>query len=227
MNARNHNRNFCAKEVSAATLVLLLLVCAPRAWSQGAAQQSPRQTPPASDAQQEESPQSNQDQLEMIRALNLTPEQRAQIAGIRQETEAQAQQITVRLRRARRSLEQAIYAEHADESVIQQRTKDVAEAEAARVRMRSDAELKLRRVLTPEQFATFRELRRQAQITRQRRNAINNPAALRPNAAARSAQRAARRDAARANNDDNAPVPKLLPRRQRPNAPNRRPPPRP
>jgi Spy/CpxP family protein refolding chaperone len=207
------NRNINFRAVS---FLILLLALAPRAWPRQSAAPSSQQTPPAVDtqSQQQQSQPSNQDRLELIRTLNLTPEQRARIAEIRQETEAQAQQITIRLRRARRALEQAIYAEHADESVIQQRTKDVADAEAARVQMRSEAELKVRRVLTPEQFATFRELRRQAQVTRQRQNALNGGAAQRPNVA-----RAAQRDAARANNG--VAVPTLIPRRQRQNAPNR------
>src|ERR687886_505098 len=118
---------------------LLLLAFAPRARAQ-----SPRQTPaPPAESQQEQEQQAGQSQVELTRALNLTPEQREQIAQIRRETEEQAAQINFRLRRARRALEQAIYAERADESVIQQRTKEVADAEAARAQMHAAAELKV------------------------------------------------------------------------------------
>lgn len=150
-------------------LALLSLV------AQGARAQSPSPTAtPAPQAEQEQQqPQAGADQLELIRSLNLSDEQRAQIAQIRRETEEQARLVNQRLRRARRALEEALYAQNADESVIQARTRDVADAEAARVKMRSDAELKLRRVLTPEQLGTFRELRRQAQI-RQRQQRQQN-----------------------------------------------------
>lgn len=200
-------------------LLLLPLLFAPRAWAHGGTQ-----TPaPAQESSPQEQPQSNADQLELIRALNLTPEQRAQIAVIRRETEEQARQITVRLRRARRALEQAIYAEHADDSFIQQRAAEVADAEAARVRMRAEAELKVRRVLTPEQFSTFRELRRQAQVVRRRQNALDAGAA--PRTGARQGLRnPARNSGAQTNNSTPTSVPSLFPRQPRSN---RRQPPRP
>jgi Spy/CpxP family protein refolding chaperone len=129
---------------------------------------------PAPQTEQQQQPsQTNADQLELIRSLNLTDEQRAQIAQIRRETEEQARLVNQRVRRARRALDEAIYTQNADESLIQTRTREVADAEAARVKMRSDAELKIRRVLTPEQLGTFRELRRQAQL-RQRQQRQQN-----------------------------------------------------
>jgi Spy/CpxP family protein refolding chaperone len=161
---------------------------------------------PPADRQATEQAQPVQDQSELMRSLNLTPEQRARIAEIRRATEQQSQQITQQLRRSRRALERAIYAENADETTIQQRAKDVADAEAARVRMRADAELKVRRVLTPEQFATFRELRRQTQIRlQQRQNA--------PGGAARNGLLKAQRDGAQ---------PPLTPRERRQLRQNRR-----
>ncbi len=198
----NRNRQF----LRAASL-LVALAFAPRAWAQ-----QPQQTPAPSPApSQEQDQQGNQSQIELMRALNLTPEQRAQIAQIRRETEEQAAQVNFRLRRARRALEQAIYSEHADESVIQQRTKEVADAEAARAQMRTEAELKVRRVLTLEQLTIFREMRRQAQ----RQNALNrangNAPALRRNQARQD-------DAPARPNNKPAPVPNLFPRRQRPPA---------
>jgi Spy/CpxP family protein refolding chaperone len=169
--------------ILAAALVLASPVFAGRATArQGGAPASP----PQARQQPEEQSQPAQDQSELMRSLNLTPEQRARIAEIRRETEAQSQQITQQLRRSRRALERALYAENADEATIEQRAKEVADAEAARVKMRADAELKVRRVLTPEQFATFRELRRLTQIRQQRQNALGGAA---PRNGARQAQR--------------------------------------
>jgi Spy/CpxP family protein refolding chaperone len=201
-------------------IVPLALAFALRAPAQSVA--GPQQSPaPSTVSPQEQTQQPSQGQLELIRALNLTSEQRAQIAQIRQETEEQARQINVRVRRARRALEQAIYADHADEPVVQQRSKEVAEAEAARVQMRADAELKVRRVLTPEQFATFRELRRQAQVTQRRQQ--NDPDAT---VTQRPAARQNQRNPARAGGNAAA-VPSLIPRRQRQPAANRKNPARP
>jgi Spy/CpxP family protein refolding chaperone len=170
--------------ILAAALVLASPAFAGRATArQGVA-------PPASPSQgtqPAEQSQPSQDQSELMRSLNLTPEQRTRIAEIRRETEAQSQQITQQLRRSRRALERALYAENADEATIQQRAREVADAEAARVKMRADAELKVRRVLTPEQFATFRELRRQTQLKLQQRQ--NTQGGGTPRNAARQAQR--------------------------------------
>lgn len=204
-----------------ALVVPLALAFALRASAQSVAGTPQPPAPSTISPQEQTQQQPSQGQLELIRALNLTTEQRAQIAQIRQETEEQARQINVRVRRARRALEQAIYADHADESVVQQRSKEVAEAEAARVQMRADAELKVRRVLTPEQFATFRELRRQAQVTQRRQqNDPDAPITRRP------AMRRNQNNPARAGGNA-ATIPSLIPRRQRQPAANRKNPARP
>ncbi|MCA1643477.1 MAG: Spy/CpxP family protein refolding chaperone [Acidobacteria bacterium] len=148
------------KKISVAFVALLALAVAPRTAAQGGAPPAPA-LDRASQEQQQQT-QAGADQLELMRALNLTPEQRALIAKIRRETEEQTRLDNVRVRRARRALEEAIYAETADESLIETRSREVAEAEAARARTRAGAELKVRRVLKPEQLGTFRELRRQA-----------------------------------------------------------------
>jgi len=48
------------------------------------------------------------------------------------------------------------------ESVIEERAREVGVALAAVMRLRALTELKIRRVLTPEQLATFRELQNRA-----------------------------------------------------------------
>ena len=161
-----------SNKIPGAALALLALLFAPRAAAQGGA---PSATPAGRAAQEQQQQQSRAgaDQSDLMRALNLTPEQRARIAEIRRATEERARLNNVRLRRARRALEEAIYAERADESVIEARSREVAEAEAARVHARAEAELKVRRVLMPDQLAAFRELRRQAALSlrRQRQDA--------------------------------------------------------
>lgn len=97
----------------------------------------------------------------LFRALNLSPEQRAQIAAIRRETEPQGRLLGARLRQARRALDEAIYSANPDERVVEERARELAAAQAAVVRLRTFTELKIRRVLSPEQLNTFRRLQRQ------------------------------------------------------------------
>lgn len=113
----------------------------------------------------------------LVRLLNLTPEQRARLADIRRQGEPETRELARRVRLARRALDEAIYADAADESLVEQRARELAAAQAALVRLRAAAELKVRRVLTPEQLQTFRELRRRAarRQLRQRRSRGERP----------------------------------------------------
>jgi hypothetical protein len=70
------------------------------------------------------------------------------------------------------ALEDALDADYPNEALIEQRVKEVAEAQVAQVRMRALQEVRIRRVLTPAQQATLRELRlkaREADGRRQQR----------------------------------------------------------
>ncbi|MDQ1558491.1 MAG: periplasmic protein CpxP/Spy [Pyrinomonadaceae bacterium] len=105
----------------------------------------------------------------LLRVLNLTPEQRAQIGSIRRETEPQGRLLGARLRQARRALDEAIYAPTPDEGVIEERLRELGAAQSAVVRLRSLTELRIRRVLSPEQLDAFRRLQRQTRTRRQQR----------------------------------------------------------
>jgi Spy/CpxP family protein refolding chaperone len=108
----------------------------------------------------------------LLRALNLTPEQRSQIKEIRRETEPQVRALGMRLMQARRALDEAIYADNPDEKVIEARVRELSTAQAAVVRMRTFTELKIRRVLSSEQLNAFRQLQRRPrrQLRQQRMN---------------------------------------------------------
>jgi len=97
-----------------------------------------------------------------IEQLRLTPEQRQRIRTILEENKDERQSINRRVREANVALDQALDAEPADETVIDQRLNDLATAQAAQMRMRIHTELKIRRELRPEQIATLRRLRLQA-----------------------------------------------------------------
>jgi Spy/CpxP family protein refolding chaperone len=98
-----------------------------------------------------------------VRRLNLTPEQRLRLREIRRRSEPRARELMRRARLARRALDEAIYADAVDEALVEQRSRELAAAQAELVRLRAANELSVRRVLTPEQLRAFRELRREAQ----------------------------------------------------------------
>lgn len=141
------------------TFFLFLLALSP---SQALAQN-------ANEAPEAEVEQGNADG-NLANALGLTPDQVARIRAIRQQNRIEWQAAKGRVRQAQRALDQAIYSDDANEAVIDERAREVAEAQAAEVRLRAMTELSIRRVLTPEQLNTFRTIRaeriRAAQIRR-------------------------------------------------------------
>lgn len=108
-----------------------------------------------------------------IRELNLSPEQREQIRAIRQQLQGERAAITQRLRETNQALEAALDADNPDESVVEQRLREVAAAQAAATRMRVLSEVRIRRVLTPEQLITLRMLRQNARGLRRERQREN------------------------------------------------------
>jgi Spy/CpxP family protein refolding chaperone len=130
----------------------------------------------------------------LLRILNLTPEQRAQIGAIRRETEPQGRALGARLRQARRALDEAIYAADPDEAVIEDRVRAVGAAQTAVVRLRSLTELRIRRVLSPAQLDAFRRLQRQSRTRPRRMNQFpDRPGDLPGDAPARFRNRRQRR----------------------------------
>lgn len=109
-----------------------------------------------------------------IEQLRLTPDQRQAIRQIVAETRDERQITNRRLREANVALDQALDAEPTDENVIEQRINDLATAQAAQLRMRIHTEMRIRRILRPEQLATLRRLRLQLRdvMSPQR---LNNP----------------------------------------------------
>jgi Spy/CpxP family protein refolding chaperone len=145
-----------------AVLALPLVLQVPQARAQSAQQPVQPDAPQA--VQQEGARQPGRaGGNALMKRLNLTPEQRAQLREIRRQREAEARELTRRVRLARRALDEAIYADAVDEALVEQRTRALSEAQAAALRLRAATELKVRSVLTPEQLRAFRQLRRQAQ----------------------------------------------------------------
>ncbi|HEY2847452.1 MAG TPA: hypothetical protein VGI80_06520, partial [Pyrinomonadaceae bacterium] len=64
-----------------------------------------------------------------------------------------------RVREANQALDRAIYADNVDENEVKARLNDLQQAQAEIARIRFTNELAIRRILTPEQLAHFRDLR--------------------------------------------------------------------
>ena len=99
---------------------------------------------------------------DLIRQLNLTPEQREQIRSIREDKKAERAAVNQRLRETNRALEEALDTDNPDEAVIEERVRDLATAQAAAMRIRILTELRIRRVLTTEQRNLLHSLQQQA-----------------------------------------------------------------
>ena len=97
-----------------------------------------------------------------VRQLNLTPEQRERIRTIREESREERSRINERLRATNRALEEALELDNPDESVVEERVREVVAAQSAAMRLRILTEVRIRRVLTAEQKTLLRTLRQQA-----------------------------------------------------------------
>lgn len=154
--------------VSVMALFLFLLVIS----TSRALAQTPGEGPPP-EAGQDDQTQNWQG------ALNLTPDQVGKIRSILEEKKLERQTAGRRLNQALRALDEAIYSDNATEAVIEQRAREVAEAQVAQVRLRAMTELNIRRVLTPDQLSTFRKIR-QEHIRAQREQRLENGNQQRP-----------------------------------------------
>ncbi|HVG34647.1 MAG TPA: Spy/CpxP family protein refolding chaperone [Pyrinomonadaceae bacterium] len=97
-----------------------------------------------------------------LRALNLSPDQLREIRAIREQNREEWRAVRLRLAEAHRALDEAIYADQINEALIEERAREVGAAQAAVARMRAVTELRIRRVMTPEQLNTLRTMREQA-----------------------------------------------------------------
>lgn len=107
---------------------------------------------------------------ELLGPLNLTPDQIQKIRGINSELRDERQAANQRLRMAQRQLAEAIQSPTPDETLIAQRSKEVADAQANTIRLRSLTEARILQVLTPDQRVKLREIRQRNQAMRRERN---------------------------------------------------------
>ena len=131
----------------------------------------------------------------LLSELDLSPNQIQQIRRINADKRPLVREAQQRWREANRRLDQAIYADNADETEIQVRLKDAQVAQAELIKIRSATEFAMRQILTPDQLVKFRDIRRRfmervenlpKQLKNRPLNApnqrlLNRPRRLRPN----------------------------------------------
>jgi Spy/CpxP family protein refolding chaperone len=108
-------------------------------------------------------------QVPDFRLLNLTPDQVQKIRTINMDLKDERQTANQKLRQAQRALAEAVESPTPDEALIAQRSREVAEAQANTIRLRSLTEARILQVLTPEQRMKLREMR-QRNLAQRRAN---------------------------------------------------------
>jgi Spy/CpxP family protein refolding chaperone len=139
--------------------MILLLFATVSLYAQTPQPQSPTPNEPA---QSQQTTQADQ----MLGPLNLTQDQIQRIRMINAELRDERQASNMRLRLAQRSLSEAIQSPNPDETLIAQRSKEVADAQANTIRLRSLTEVRILQVLSQEQRMKLRMLRQQAAMRR-------------------------------------------------------------
>jgi len=133
--------------------------------------QTPTPQNPVEPAQTQMQTQPNQaNQLPDFAELNLSPDQIQKIRAINAELKDQRQAAGMKLRQAQRALAEAVESPTANESLIEQRSHELADAQATTIRLRSLTEARILQVMTPEQRIRLREMRQRNQALRREAN---------------------------------------------------------
>lgn len=98
---------------------------------------------------------------DLLMILGLSPEQMQQIKRMNQQRKPLLDAAMVRVRNANRALDEAIYADNFDEATFQASLKELQLAQAEAAKLRFQNELGVRKILTPDQLARFRQIRQQ------------------------------------------------------------------
>ncbi len=96
----------------------------------------------------------------LLAQLGLTREQVQQIRQINQDNRPQMREANQRLREANRNLDLAVYGDKIEDTEVENRLQAVNAARAEVVRLRTETEFAVRKILTPDQLVKFREIRR-------------------------------------------------------------------
>ncbi len=117
-------------------------------------------------------PKNNLRQHKLLQALGLSKEQIQQIRRINADKKMQMGEAQMRLRQATRKLDQAIYADNANDEEVQNRLREVQTAQSEIIKIRFSTEFEVRKILNAEQLNKFRQIRQQFM---ERMNDADNP----------------------------------------------------
>lgn len=123
----------------------------------------------------------------LVQALGLTQDQFRQLRQMNATLQPQLKESERAMRQARQALDEAIYNDEADDSLIRERLQNFQNAQAEVAKNRTMMEVSIRRILTREQMFKFRQLRQRA-MQKQKNKPLGNPDA-RPNQPKRQLQR--------------------------------------
>jgi len=152
------------------SVTLMLLGTSVTAFAQTT--QTQNQTEPSQAQNAQQANQGND-----LRQLGLTPDQIQKIRAINLDLKDERQAANMKLREAQRGLTEAVESPTPDENLIAQRSREVAEAQANTIRLRSLTEARVLQVLTPEQRVKLREIR-QRNMAARRANQQQSPNGL-------------------------------------------------
>lgn len=156
-------------------LPLVILILGIQVLGFGQEPQDPQFTPPGP----------SQDAPDLVSKLRLSPDQIQRIRLIQRDTKDERASIGLRLHEANRALEESLDSETVDENVIDERMQAVNAAQNAQLRLRIQTEIRIRRVLNPDQLAMLREIRLRAgdliRAQQERRGLRPGADGLRPN----------------------------------------------
>jgi len=97
----------------------------------------------------------------IMRELGLTDDQKTQLRAMNKLRKPQMMAAQKTFREAMKALDAAIYADVFDEYSYNLRLSDLQKAQAEMQRLRFENEVNIRKILTPAQLDSFRNLRRQ------------------------------------------------------------------
>lgn len=116
----------------------------------------------------------------IMQALGLTDEQKTQLREMNKARKPLMQAAQRNFRDAMKALDSAIYADVFDEYAYSLRLADLQKAQAELQRLRFENEVNIRKILTPTQLDSFRNLRKRFSAEKKLRDANGDTPADRP-----------------------------------------------
>jgi len=107
---------------------------------------------------EEETGQPNKDKRsQVIKQLNLTPQQEAQIKQLQMLNRQKAKELFLRLKEKRKELANELDKEHSNPIKIRALIAELKDIQGSLIEQRVDGVLKMKELLTPEQYQKFSE----------------------------------------------------------------------